>query len=99
MPQEEERPVVTLLKGSLLVSLRPSRMPGPLRRGKAHHRRIGGTAHPALEFPWETSIAPQTDTTESESVPRGPGPLRGGAQEEDAQRRPSWWPESVGDSD
>ena len=74
MPQEEERPAATLLKGSLLVSLRPSLTLGPLCRGEARHRRIGGTAHPALESPWQISRASQTATTssESESVPRAP---------------------------
>jgi hypothetical protein len=77
MPQEEERPAATLLKGSLLVSLRPSLTLGPLRRGEARHRRIGGTADPALESPWQISRASQTATTssESESVP-SPAPLR-----------------------
>ena len=58
MLQEEERPAATLLKGSLLVSLRPSLTLGPLRRGEARYRRIGGTAHPALESPWQISRAP-----------------------------------------
>jgi hypothetical protein len=53
MPQEEERPAATLLKGSLLVSLRPSLTLGPLRRGEARHRRVGGkrASRPPPPFP------------------------------------------------